>query len=121
MKQLGSGLVLQHFRSFRDDLLKYLLQQLIEFFNAEPGSPNYGAERTPVQFFVIWHNHLAERIISSQYDVATFLSFEVETNLFEGLSTITTGDSWQDTHTATRRASKLSVGTVSLSSSSAAT
>ena len=78
-------------------------------------------ERTPVQFFVIWHNHLAERIISSQNDVATFLSLEVETNFFEGLNAITAGDSWQVTHTATRRASKLSVGTARLSSSSAAT
>jgi hypothetical protein len=68
-----------------------LLQQLIEFFNTEPGSPNYGPGCTPIQFFVIWHNHLAERIISSQYDVATFLSFEIETNLFEGLNTITAG------------------------------
>lgn len=98
-----------------------MLQQLIEFFNTEPGSPNYGPGCTPIQFFVIWHNHLAERIISSQYDVATFLSFEIETNLFEGLNTITAGDLWQVTHTATRRASKLSVGTARLSSSSAAT
>lgn len=52
-----------------------------------------------------------ERIISSQDNVASFLTFEVESDLLKGFDTVLTGNHGQFAHTTAKSASKRSSGT----------
>ena len=97
------------------------LQQFLEFINAKAGRSDDRPECPPVELLMIRHNDLAKGIVSSQDNVASFLSFEIEAGLCKGLNAFTSGYSRQIAHTATSRASNLSSGTARLSSSSAAT
>jgi hypothetical protein len=68
---------------------------------------------------MIRHCDLRERLVATQNDVATALAFCLESNLAQGCDHFRAGHARQFAHTATTRASNLSAGTGSPSSSSA--
>lgn len=55
-----------------------------KFIYAQTRLSNDGAESTAIKFFMIRHNDLPKRFITTKNHVTTFLSFQVEANFLEG-------------------------------------
>ena len=80
------------------------LQQLHESIHGESSVPDDRPQCAPVQFAVARDDHLGERFIAAQNDVASFLPLEVEARPLQRSDTLAAGNPRQFAHTATRSA-----------------
>ncbi len=98
-----------------------LIYQIDKLINTQSCLTNDRAQRSPVQFLMVWYNQLRIRIIATQNDMASSLSPDIETETLKSLHALAPGDIGQLTHTTTIIASKRSAGTGRPSSSSTST
>lgn len=79
-----------------------------ELIHAQPGLTDDRTQSAPVEFFVVRHNHLGQRLVSTQDHMAAFLSAHVEADLAQGLDALAARDPRQTAHTATTKVAKCS-------------
>ena len=80
--------------------------QFIQLLNREIRLSDDRAQRATVEFVVVRHYQLRERVVTPQDDMATMLAFPVEAGFFEGTNALATGDTWEFDHTATTSVSR---------------
>jgi len=94
-------------------------QELQEFINAQPGVPDDAPQGPTVKLPVVGDHHLSKGFISAEYDVASLLPLDIESDSVEGLDALPTRDPGQHGQTATTSVSNRSSGTARPSSSKA--
>jgi len=93
----------------RPDRLR--IEEILELVNGETCLPNDRSQCSAVQFWMIRHHQLRNRIATTKDHVAAVLSPKQKTDGCKGFYALSPRDSRQVAHTATRMASNRSGGT----------